>query len=270
MLEFGEALSICVYDDSELPKDIQFCLAAVARYFGILCSTSPTDHFLSYSDDFETINQVDKPHQKRLLALDTSLENNDYINAFRQAMPTEQLDEYIDTLESYYAYCFEEEEHHEDIVHMIKSAVNRLSLINKEHFSANNHYQIKDSRKLSKRVNRLVRRYENTSFTALLVDLQKLVDIAHKFKNLSTYDLEFEGEVFDLSYHQAITFKSVESDLMWNDLKDAEKHIMETGDYAKLIMDIDSDDFMEVLRNHQLGWLLGHCLEQLLKEKYNV
>jgi len=265
-LEFSEPLSICNYDDRNLPYCVQLCVAAVARYFGLLCSTSPADHFINYSDDFETISELSKTEQKKLLALDSTQSDQDYINEFRNVMPTEQFDEYVETLESYYAYCFEEEEHHPDIAHMIKEAVTKLAFINSDQFNTYNYYPLKSSKKLLARVTRLAKKYESSPLSMLVNKLLTLCQIAHSFKNLSTYDFEFEGEVYDLSYHQAITFKSLESDYMWREFSESEKHIMETGDYAILIMPIGDPNFMAALRNHQLGWLLGHCLTQLLTE----
>lgn len=270
ILEFCQPLTICNYDDRNMPYPVQLCVAAIARYFGFLCSTSPADHFIDYSEDFDPITEIDKKAKKQLLAIDKNLPDVDYIHEFKLAMPTKQFNGYVGILESYYAYSLEEEDHHTDITFMMKESVMKLAFINADQFNVNNHYPIKSSNKLLSRVRKLAKKYKNTSLFILLNNLVDLMQIAHNSKNVATYDFEFDGDVFDLGYHQALTFKSLESDFMWTQFSESEKHIMETGDYARLIMDISSPSFMKVLRNHQLGWLLGHCLTQALSGYQNV
>jgi hypothetical protein len=268
-LEFCNPIKFYSIDDRNMPYEVQLCVAAVARYFGTLCSISPSDHFVNYSEDFESINEVDANSKKMLLSIDNSLLDNDYINAFKKAMPTKQFNEYVKTLEDYYEYFFEDEEQHLDIVNMIKESINRLAFINADQFNIQNHYPIKSSQKLLSRVNKLNKKFKNNALSLLINALVNIMQIAHDTKNLSKHDFDFDGEVFDLSYHQALTFKSIESDFMWSEFSESEKHIMETGDYAKLIMDISSESFMNVFRNHQLGWLLQHCLSESIKEFQN-
>ncbi len=271
VLEFTNPLTIHNYDDTGLPYPVQLAIAAFAIYIGNLCGASPADHFIHYSEDFETLNSVKQKYKNKLLNLNNSLSDEYYIEAFINNMPEKELSEYTSLLEDYYDYFIEDEEYHADIADHIKRSIRSLHFINVPQLNDNNLYRINKSSKLLSRLNRLSKKYDSSPTSLLVTKLVELMSVAHENKTISTIDFEFDGDVYDLSVFHAITFKSIECDAMWEHFSESEKHTLETGDIARLIMELESPEFLVSLKNHQLGWLLQHCLKQLLKEyKDNV
>lgn len=263
---FSEALRFTVIDDRNLPHPIQLGIFAIAQYFGGLCSTATEESFIHYSEEYETLASLEDGAKRKLIALDQTMDPSAYLCAFK-SLATETLwSDFISVMQEYYGYAYDEKEHHADIVRIIQGHIDRLAFCRSEQFKSAQHYRRNQSRKLLRRTQRLAQHYAKHPAADLLSKLAKLVEIAHQKRTNGRYEFEFLSDIYALDFQQAVCLKSMECEIINADFSESENYIMETGDYAKIAVCVDDADFMQVWRNHQLGWLLIHCLEQTMTE----
>lgn len=267
-LHFGlsEALRLTVIDDSNLPYPVQLGLSALTAYFANLCDTATEDAFINRSEDFETLSCLPMCAKRALIDLDKTLDDSRYLCEF-EALSTDNVwSEFMDIMENYYGYYIENDEHHCDIAEHIKSHTDRLAFGMACQFQRENHYTLKQGKKLKRRLNRLSRHYAKHACANVLQQLIDLMDIAVRVYRPAYVEFTFLTDAYSLDFQQAVCMKSIENSVINDDISESEKHIMQTGEYAEIVVDTHDKDFMAVWRNYQLGWLLLHCLEQTMTE----
>lgn len=262
----SDALRVTIIDDRHLPYPVQLGLAALAQYFGKLCGTATEDSFIHYSEDYETLTCLSEKAKRDLLSLETDLDASAYLAEFESIAEDTVWSEFMDLMENYYGYYIENDEHHDDIATLIQAHRGRLAFTMADQFKPENTYRLSQGKKLMRRLKRLSRHYEKHACAPLLEQLIALLHIATLHYRPAQYEFVFLTDAYALEYQQAVCMKSIESSTINDDFSESEKHIMETGEYAHIAIEIDNDRFMAVWRNHQLGWLLLHCLEHTLKE----
>lgn len=267
-LYFGlsDALRVTVIDDRNLPYPVQLGIAALANYIGKLCGTATEDSFIHYSEDYETLSCLSDKAKRSLIALETDLDASAYLAEFEAIAEDNVWSEFMDLMENYYGYFIENDEHHEDIATLIQAHKGRLAFTMADQFKSENTYQLSKGNKLLRRLTRLSHQYAKHPCATMLTQLVSLMHIAKQHYRPAQYEFVFLTDAYALQYQQAVCMKSIESSTINDDFSESEKHIMETGEYAHIAIEIDNDSFMAVWRNHQLGWLLLHCLEHTLEE----